>query len=228
MGKLHERSGWCADACQGLRWEAPVLEVIAFCPCNGNKIFCRKNLAGFSVHHEHEASAAGVKQQFSRLPLPGHIDENVLHDLVVVPAVMRFDLVGPLRGAGFRVSRPNRDRPFVVAGAHVIVPNSGIASTVIDEVEFGVVGDPAPDRSPAHMPLIRSPRTHAQIFALIFRIKRLEVGADEGVFIGAAVVSPPQDFSGFQIKGGELSPYSKFAAAVSDQYDVFYDNRAPW
>src|SRR6202140_4865338 len=78
---------------------------------------------------------------------------------------MRRHLVDPLGHAGVRIARPDRHRPLVVARTLLRVPGRGIARTVVDQVELRVVGDPAPRRTAADLPLIAFPGLEAGILA---------------------------------------------------------------
>src|SRR6185437_4306644 len=118
------------------------------------------------------------------------------------------------------------DGPFVVAGTHVRIPHAGISRAVVNEVEFGIVGNPTPDRAAAPLPLACSPRGNAEIFALIFCVKRFEIGTDTGVLVGAAVVGTPQNLAGLYVKRRKLAANAEFASAIADEHNVLdYDRR---
>src|SRR6185312_6005634 len=100
---------------------------------------------------------------------------------------MRNHLIGPLGVSGFWIARPDGDRPLVVSRTHVCIPRPWITRAVVNQVEFGVVRNPAPNGASTTLPLIGSPSAHAQVLALVFGIKRFEVGTDAGISIGATI-----------------------------------------
>ena len=61
-----------------------------------------QNLSGLPIDDVHEAVSSRVKQDLSRLAAEVEIDEHVLLDLVVVPKIVRVELVGPMRFAAVR------------------------------------------------------------------------------------------------------------------------------
>ena len=199
-------------------------QIEAVGPCDGFELFGGKKLTRFAVQHEDEPGSPWMNQQLALLAVPGHIDENVLHDLVVVKAIVRFDLISPFRHAGLRIARPDGDGPFVIAGTHVGIPDAGISGAVIDEVEFGIIGDPAPDGAAAELPLAGSPRFYAQVFALILRVEGLEIRPDAHVGVWPRTVRSPEDLPGVRIESCQLSAYAKLRAAIADEDNVIDDD----
>ena len=163
------------------------LQVVAVGPVDRLKFLRRQHLASFPVDHEHKAGASGMQEKLAVSSLPGHIDQNIFHDLVVVPGIVSNHLVRPFGLATLRIARPNRDRPFVVAGPHIRIPDARISRSVKDQIQFRIVGNPTPNRTAAHFPLAGIPRFEAQILTLILCVERFEIGTDESVRIGTAV-----------------------------------------
>src|SRR5262249_51576904 len=86
-------------------------------------------------------------------------------DTVIVPLVMRGHLIDPLRHAGVGIAGEDGHRPLVVARTLFRIPGRGIARTVIDEVERGIVGEPAPGAASTDLPLIAFPGLGAGVLA---------------------------------------------------------------
>src|SRR5205823_2822633 len=97
----------------------------------------------------------------------------------------------PLGHTGIRIAREDGHRPFVVARPLLRIPRRGIARTVVDEVELGVIGNPAPCATAADLPLIALPGLDAGILA--DRLANLGgfLGVDQDVIVRALRVSLP-------------------------------------
>src|SRR5271154_4557648 len=163
-----------------------------------------------------------MKNSFARLAVDLQINQDVLVDGVVVVIIMRAILIGPNCFAGFRTARKNRCRPFVVARSPFGVPGSRIRSSVIDEIEFGIVGDPAPYRAAADFPEIFRPCRHAQIFTALRWIKWLESGTDQDFAVGAAGEGLPDDLTGVDVQPAQLAAYAHLAAAVAHEDTILH------
>ena len=131
--------------------------------------------------------------------------------------VVRIDLIRPDRLAGRGPARKERGRPFVIAGPLVGVPGARIGCAVIDQVEFGIVGDPAPAGSSADLPLLALPGFRPDRSA-VHCIERLEIRPDQDVFVGSGAVSAPDDLAGLRIKPGQPAAHAELAAAVADDH----------
>src|SRR3954468_24296727 len=94
------------------------------------------------------------------------------------------------------MAREDRRRPLVVTGTYFGIPGARIGGAVVDEIELGIVCDPAPGAAAADLPLIRGPRRDPEILALIHLVKRLEGGrVDENILIRAGVICGPGNLS---------------------------------
>src|SRR4029453_17126902 len=109
-------------------------QVVAGRPVGWLEGLRREQLAGLAIQHVDETGAAWMDEQLSWPATVVHIDEDVLHDLVVVPGVVRGRLIGPARLAGVGITREDRRRPFVVARTQIRVPGTGIAGAVEEEI----------------------------------------------------------------------------------------------
>ena len=75
---------------------------------------------------------------------------------------MRRRLIDPFRHARSRRGKFRRRIP-IVAGRCDGFQVEGIAGAVIEQVELGVIGQPAPDRAAAGLPLVTLPGFQAGI-----------------------------------------------------------------
>src|SRR5213075_175494 len=116
-------------------------------------------------------------------------------DTVVVVQIVRSELIKPARLARVRIARENPAGPLVVAGALIGIPRTGISSAVEDQIQLGVVRDPAPGGAATDLPRISGPARHAEILALILRVVRMEVWTDQNVGVRSGVIRTPGDFS---------------------------------
>ena len=112
----------------------------------GSNLLRDQQFAGGAIERVAEAVAVEMRQQLAVLAVDLLVGEDHFVDAVVVPLVVGRHLIDPLGHAGVGVARPDGHRPFVVAGPLLRIPGRGIAGTVVDQVEFGVVGVPAPGR----------------------------------------------------------------------------------
>ena len=166
-----------------------------------------------------------MHEHLARLPLDRQVDEDVLVDGVVVPHVVRRHLKSPHHLAGVRIARQNRSSPLVVTGALVLVPRSGIAGAVIDEIEGGIIGEPSPHRATAGFPRVARPRCSTQVLSPIVGVERLEFGADLHVLVGPDVVGAPDFFPSSCIERGDPSPHTHLATARADDDFAFHHYR---
>ena len=116
-----------------------------------------QQLARLAVQRIGEAVAVEMHQRLGRLPLHRDVGQDHLVDAVIVPLVVGRHLIDPLGDAGIRIAREDGHRPFVVAGPLRRVPGAGIARAVVDQVQLGIVGIPAPGGAAAGLPLVALP-----------------------------------------------------------------------
>src|SRR5882724_18510 len=106
--------------------------------------------------------ADAVPVEVAEQLLAAALEQDVLVDTVVVPLIVGGHLIGPLRMPGVRLRREDGHRPLVVARPLVGVPGPRVADAVVEEVELGVVGIPAPGGATAALPLIALPGGDAE------------------------------------------------------------------
>ena len=98
-----------------------------------------------------------MDQRLAACARDGQVREDDLGVGVVVPVVVRRELVGPHQRAIARPARQHAGGPLVVARALLGVVGRGVAGAVVDEIELGVVGQPAPHRRAAVLPGVAGP-----------------------------------------------------------------------
>src|SRR4051794_29778586 len=83
-------------------------------------------------------------QHLARLSLPGHVQQDALVDCGMVPESMRRVLVEPARLAVIGAPRKDALGPEVLTRALLVVPRTRVGRAVVQQVELGIVGNPAP------------------------------------------------------------------------------------
>ena len=134
-------------------------------------------------------------------------------------------LVDPFRHAGIRIAREDGHRPFVVARTLLRIPGRGIAGAVIDEVQAGIIGHPAPGAAAADLPLIALPGLQARILA--DRLAKFGglLGVDQDLIVRSLGVGPPDLLADLEIVGGDVALHAELAAGDADQHLVLDHER---
>ena len=208
-----------------IRDRAPGFEIDALARIDGTKRLCRQDFAGGPVEHVEVAIAIGPDEHLAWLAVPAHVEQHLLVDAVIVVEIVWVPLVEPACGAGVRIARENARRPLVVAGPEIGIPRAGIAGAMIDQVQLGIVGDPPPHGAAADLPCVRRPARDAEIRALVRRVERLEVRADQHVPIRARAVGGPDDMAVLGVERLDPAAHPELAARIADQNLVLYDER---
>src|SRR5260370_14908356 len=104
-----------------------------------------------------EAVTVEVCQELPRSAANRLIGKDHFVDAIEAPFVVGRHLVDPLDRTGIEVTRPYRHRPAIVTGALHRVPCRGIARTIIDELQFGIVRIPTPCGAATDLPLVALP-----------------------------------------------------------------------
>ena len=137
--------------------------------------------------------------------LPSALEQHVLVYTVVVPLVVRRHLVRPDHLAGLGLASEDRHRPLVVARPLVGVPGARVTGAVVEEVELGVVGVPAPGRSAATLPLVARPGREAEILALVRRVIGVGFTLDADFLVGAGAVHGPLVLTRVHVPRGDAA-----------------------
>src|SRR5581483_396067 len=74
------------------------------------------------------------------------------------------------------------------------------------------------------LPTLARPGLHAEIGSAIFCVKRLEIGPDQHIFVGAGCVSAPFELARIGVEPRQPAAHAKLAAAIADQHSVFGDD----
>ena len=138
---------------------------------------------------------------------------------------MRRPLIEPDRLPVVGTPREDAGGPLVVALAQLGIPWPGVRGAVIEEIEIGVVGDPAPHRPAADLPGVVRPRRDAEVFAFVGIVEGVEVRADQHVLVGTGVVGAPGELARLRVERGDPSAHAHLAAAVADEHFVLHDER---
>jgi hypothetical protein len=109
-----------------------------------------------------------MDQHLTRGAVDLQIDKYVFVDFIMIEEVVRVDLIGPFGAPGIRVAREDRGGPEVIAAALIGIPGAWVSRAVVDQVQLGVIGDPAPYRTAADLPAIGRPACDAEV--LSFRL----------------------------------------------------------
>src|SRR5947207_13700370 len=100
-----------------------------------------------------------------------------------------------------------------------------MAGAVIDQVELGIVGEPAPNRAAAALPCLRRPSGDPEVMAPVAGVEWLERGPDEHVLVRTGAVRLPDQSTGIDIERRNPTAHAIVAAGISDQNFVFDDER---
>ena len=195
----------------------PVFRSTPVVVSDGVEGLCRENLAGHPVEDVDVAVALRPDEHLPGLPLPGHVEQDLLVDPVPIIEIVRAPLVEPARLTRFRLARKDAGRPLVVAGPLVGVPGTGIARAVIEEIEIGVVGEPPPDRAAALLPGLGRPRRHPEILALVHVVKWLERRPDQHVLVRPRIEGLPGDLATLLVERLDPAAHTEFAARITDE-----------
>ena len=184
------------------------------------EVLCHEHLAGGAVECVTEPVAIEVDQRLGLLPVDVEVGEDHLVDAVVIPLVVRRHLVRPARHPRVGIAREDGHRPLVVAGALIRVPGARVAGAVIEEVQLGVVGVPAPGRPTAALPLFALPGGDAQILTLVRGVVGDEVRADLHLRVGAGAVGAPDLLTAVDVERRHATPDTELTAGNSGDDDV--------
>ncbi len=156
-----------------------------------------------------------------------HVDvgQNHLVDAVIVPFVMGRHLIDPFGHAGVGIAGHDRHRPFIVARPLMGVPGAGIAGAVIDQVQLGVVGIPAPGRAAADLPLVALPGGQGGVLADRLAEHRGLFGIEQDLVVRTDGRGLPYLLAVFQTVGGKPALDAEFAARYADEHLVLDDDR---
>src|SRR5436190_11337988 len=201
------------------------LAIDAVRPVGEDKLAGRDHFPGFAVERVDESIAVGMDEHFAFASIHLNVGENIFVDAVVVPGVVRRHLIGPARIPVIGVAREDGERPLVVPGPHVRIPDAGIGGAVVDQVQLWIVGDPPPVRAAAQFPLLAAPGLGAKVGAALILIEGLERGPDQHVAVGTRGVRAPQLLPVSRVQRLDPAAHAQLGAAVADDHFVVDDDR---
>src|SRR5947208_3398259 len=108
-----------------------------------------------------------MDEHLALLSLDWQVEHEMLVDGIVIEEIVRVVLVRPDGFARVRPPSEERARPFVVAGAKLRIPGTRVRSAVEDQIQLGIVRNPAPRTGAADLPHVWRPRRDAEIFSAI-------------------------------------------------------------
>src|ERR1019366_1879083 len=115
-------------------------------------------------------------------------------------------------------------RPLVIAWPLLRIPGRRVARPVIDEVQLGIIGNPAPRGAAADLPLIALPSGEARLLA--DRLTKVS-GSDrihERLPVGTQGIASPNLLAVLDVIGGEIAAHAEFAAGNADEH-LFLDDK---
>src|SRR5258705_8173130 len=98
-----------------------------------------------------------MQEDLSTLAVHIEIKKEILVYAVVVVEIVGAELVVPHCLARIGIAGENAGRPLVVSRTLLRVPWARICGSVIDQIQFGIIRDPAPGGSPTNLPHSRGP-----------------------------------------------------------------------
>src|SRR6185503_2892355 len=86
------------------------------------------------------------------------------------------------------------------------------ADAVVEEVELGVVGVPAPSGAAAPLPLVALPGADAEVLALVRRIVGIRVAVDQDFAVRTSAVGGPQVRAAVGVEGRDAAANAELTA----------------
>ena len=181
-----------------------------------------EQLAAPAVDRVREAVLVEMHQDFAQSPADHQVDQNHLGVRVVVPAVVRRELIRPHQRSVARPPREHAVGPFVLARPLLGVVRTGIAGPEVDEVELGIVGDPAPNRCATAAPGIALPRRDADV-----RVRGVVPASRpcQHQRVWAHVVGGPENLAGPEVESLDPAVDAELAAGRPHDHAVAGDKR---
>ncbi len=142
---------------RGVYDRPPRLHVEAARPVLIGEVLGHQDLAVRAIERIGIGVAVEVNERLAHFAVNRHVEQHRLVDAVIVPLVVRRELIGPLRHSGVRVAREHRARPQIVSGPLRRNARARIGRAIVDQLELRVVGDEAPRRACAGAPHVRRP-----------------------------------------------------------------------
>ena len=131
-------------------------------------------------------------------------------------------LIEPFGHPVVGIAGHDRHRPAVVARTLRRVPGRGVAGAVIDQVEFRIIREPAPDRAAADLPLVAFPAVQRAVLSQ--RLAQVSGGLriDQQFLVGTGGPGLPRNCAVGQVQRGHPPADAVFAARDAD-HDLVLD-----
>src|SRR6185437_8519233 len=174
------------------------------------EFFRNQQFAGGAIERVTKTVTVEMRQYLAHFAADVLVGQDHFVDAVEVPFVVRRHLIDPLDLAGVEVTRPDRHRPAVVAGALHRVPGRGVARAVIDQVQLGIVGIPTPRRAAADLPLIAFPGLDRGVRSDRLAERSGLLGVDQRVGVRTFRIAPPCELAVLDIVGADPAANAEF------------------
>jgi hypothetical protein len=146
-------------------------------------------------------------------------------DAVIVPLVVGRHLIDPLGLSVVRIAREDGHRPLVVARTLLGIPGRGVARTVIDEVQTGVIRQPAPCAAATDLPLVALPGLGARVLADRLAVLGRLVRVEQDLIVRPFGEGAPYLLAALEVVGRDVALHAKLTAGNADQDLVLDDER---
>ena len=170
---------------------------------------------GRAIQRIGEAVLVEMHQRPDALSVHRQIGQNHRAGGVVVPVVVRRELIRPHQSSVLRLARQHAGAPLVVSESLLRVIGRGVARAVIDEIELRIVGDRSPHRSAAGVPAVIGPTARTQVNTAV--VRRFEgTRSGEHVLVRSDVVRGPDRAPALQIQALDPSVDPELTARCAD------------
>ena len=183
-----------------------------------------EHAAGRSIEGVGKAVLIEVHERVDRFSGYIEIGEDHCPRGIVVPAIVRRELISPYQRPVLGLAREHAARPAVVSATRIRIVWAGVAGAVIDEIEFGVVGDPAPHGRAAPLPGAIGPAARAELGAADIRWVEGSRPHEHSV-IRAEIVGRPDDAAAVKVERLQPAVDPELAARGADDDPVANDQR---
>src|SRR5882724_7395239 len=157
--------------------------------------------------------------------LAAALEQHVLVHAVVVPLIVRCHLVGPDHLTGLGLAGEDGHGPLVVARTLIGVPGPRVANAVVEVVQLGVVGVPAPGGAAAALPLVALPGRDPEVLPLVGGVIGVGIALDPDFLVGAGAVHRPLVLPAVDVEGREAAADAEFTTRDAGDDQVLDHNR---
>ena len=197
---------------------APGRGVDTACPTDRHIIFCRDQLAGFTIKHIEETVFGRLHGHFANPSTDFKVRKNDVLCRGVVPGLSGRRLVMPhvVTRLGLQCN-DGRDKQVIATtrAAYLTVPGRAVADADVEEIQLGIVGHRVPNgAAAADLPPLTRPGRGSHFHRLIFKAV---------CWIAGHCIKAPGLFSGLRIISRHVTADAVFSAAIAD-HDIALDD----